>query len=306
MQKLFDGPVPQNYKALLRITGKAALVRVAALVPFVIAYSQPFSPWLRLIALLTPVLWALWVCPARLRYAAAMADAAQGKVAVLSLRSLSQKDRPWIAACKTRARLLWRRALPLCALGLLMVVLLWFVNAFTALKVLMNVFGGLATVVGTMAAFIPRLLMGEAAVQPAGVAGGIAALAVVGVLSLALFGWSVFQTSPGRFGYTGGIPKAGALAPLLKKNLRLWLPTLALLLISLIFTYREIGLLFANLMSAAPVFAVKLRWHQITLLVLTAASYFALLPARKRNTALWAIQAGQTGTRDEGRGTNEE
>jgi len=264
---------------MVGLTLKAALVRLAALAPFCFAYFQPFSPWLRLTALLTPALWVLLVCPARVRY---------GRQAAVLAGNASPDERPWQDACKGRIRLMRWWALPLCVLLVFLLLLLWLTDAFSALYVIVSVFGGIATAMGVMANAVTRLLSGEALVQPAGVPGGIAMLIVILLICLALFGWGAFQTSLYRFGYTAGAPGADRMKPLRKQNLRLWLPTLGLALLLAVFSYQELGLVLANLLSVAPVFPVKLQWYQTALMALTAISYLVLLPARRLNTAAWA------------------
>ncbi len=288
MQKIFGG-FPPRYREILRYTLTAALVRLAAWVPFLLAYLQPFSPWLRVIALGTPVLWAYAVCPMRVRYGEALAAVAAGQPAELPLRGLLARDRAWAGVCKARIRMLRGWALPLCALVVFLLPLLWILDAFTLVKVLINVFGGIATAFAAVVMLVPRLITGSALVQPAGIAGAVIVLALFGLAALALFGWGMFRTSGYRFGFTGK-PVKGSLKPLRNQNLRLWLPTLALLLVLVLLANQEMGLLFSNLISAAPLFTVKLQWYQLVVLVLTIVSYGMLLPVRKLNTAVWARQ----------------
>lgn len=285
MRKIFGG-FPPHYTTMLRITAKAAVMRLLPLVPFLLAYFQPISPWLRLLVLLCPVLWVLLICPLRQRYGKAIAGIVKNGDSPLSLRGLI-KDRSWVPACKGRWHLLRWWALPTVVLGVSLLLLLWVVNALSAVRVLLGVFGGFTAAMSTMATFIPRLLMGEALVQPAGFAASMAMMLVLLLISLVLFGFGMFQTSQYRFGRTK-MPKAGTLKPLRRQNLRVWLPTLGFLLLTLVFASRELGLLLSNVLSISRAFTVKLRWYQIVLLVLTAGSYFAGLPIRKYNTAVWA------------------
>jgi len=284
MRKLWSG-YPPRYQEVLRYTWKAVLVRLLAWAPFCLAYVQPFSPWLRLLALFTPVLWVRLVCPMRARYAEALTAVVKEQPASLPLKGLLAKDRPWAALCKARVRRMRWWALPLCVLLCFTLVLLWTVDAFSAVKVLLHVFGGIA---GALL-LIPRLITGQAAGQPVGIAGAVITLVLAGAGSAILFGWGAFRTSGYRFGFTGE-PKKGALKPLRKQNLRLWLPTLGLLVVLLAVSFQELGLLVANCISISPVFSVKLQWYQILLLVLTAATYILQLPLRRLNTAKWAAE----------------
>ena len=285
MQKVLSG-LPPRYQEILRYTLKAVLVRLLAWVPFCLAYYQPFSLWLRLLALFTPVLWVYAVCPMRVRYAGALTAIAQEQPVSLPFRGLFSKNRPWADVCRGRIRQMRWWSLPLCVLAGFLLLLLWTVDAFSAVKVLINVFGSIAAVITMVLLFIPRLIAGHAVLQPVGILGSVVTLVLVGSCSLILFGWGAFRTSGYRFGYTGKAKK-GELKPLLQKNLRLWLPTLVLLIPLLAVSYQELGLLLANLISAAPVFTVKLQWYQIVLLTLTAISYFLQLPLRRLNTANW-------------------
>ena len=252
------GGLPPRYGALLRLTLAAAAFRLAPLVPVLLVYFLiPAHSWLRLLLVAYPVLWVLIVCPARVRYGQRVAALAEDPAAPLSARALLTDGSVWCGVCRGRIQLMRRWALPLVVLLAILIALFVFFNAFTVLGMLLIVFR------------TPVIL------------------AIVLMACVALFGWSVFQTSAYRFGYTRR-PKAGALKPLLKQNLLWWLPTLALLFALLAVGYRELGLLGSNLLGAAPLFSVKLRPFQLILLLLTVVSYLLLLPVRKYNAAVWA------------------
>ena len=287
MRKVFGG-YPPRYAALLRLTLAAALLRLIPFVPFVLAYAfLPPGSWLRLILILCPVLWVYFVLPARVRYGAVMAAFVQNQAAPLRTRDLLQRDPAWRAVCRGRIKLMRWRALPLCAMLLFLLLVFALANAFAAVKVLLDVFGGIATVLSTTAAFLPRLFMGEPMAQQAGALGAVAVLVIVLAVCLGLFGWGAFRSSAYRFGYTADMPKKSGLTPLFKRNLLLWLPTLILLSAFGILSSQELGLMLANFLGAAPLFAVKLQIPQIILASLAAISYFILLPIRKLNTAAW-------------------
>ena len=227
------------------------------------------------------------VCPARVRYGKIVAEFAADSAAPLRARELLRKEPAWRAVCRGRLQAMGKQALPFFILFAFFIVLYLFFDAFSILHILLAVFGGIATVLGTMATFLPRLLLGKSMVLDAGAIGGIAALAAAFAVSLLLFGLAVFRTSPYRFG-AAGKQKVRAMLPLMQQNLRLWLPTLVLSVVLLIVAYPELSLLLANVLGAAPLFAVKLRLHQIILLALTAISYLLLLPVRRYNTAAWS------------------
>ena len=204
--------------------------------------------------------------------------------APLFAKLLVHKEGAWRESCRGHLRLLRWQVLPLFTLLLFLLVLLWFLDVFAALKILLNVFAFIGSALATIAAFLPRLLMGEPAVAQTGILGGVITLFAALLLSAALFGRAAFRASLHRFGAEGK-PKAGSMKPLFKTNMRIWLPTLCLSLLTLVFSYGELALLFANVLSAAPVFCVKLQIHQYSLLALTAISYFYLLPLRRYHTA---------------------
>lgn len=288
----FFGGYPPRYGELLRLTLIAALIRLAPLVPFALAYLfLPPGSWFRLVLLLFPALWAYFVFPARVRYGNLMAAFANDPSAPLRARDLLSREPAWAGVCRGRIRQMRWRALPLCAALLFLMFLFVLANPFTAVKALLDIFGGIATVLGAMAAFLPRLMMGEPVAREAGILGGLAVLAVVLGECLFLFGRGSFRTSGYRFGYTGPMPKKAAMEPLFKRNLRLWLPTLALLLILFVFYGQELGLMLANALGAAPLFSVKWQIPELVLALLAAASYLLLLPVRKWNTAVWAHSA---------------
>lgn len=283
-----SGGLPPRYGSLLRLSLAAALVRLAALAPFFLTYFLPVGSWFRLILLGCPALWIAWVCPARVRYAGLLFAFVKDESSPLRARDLLARDASWRAVCRGRIRLMRPWMLPMCALLLFMLPLFLFLHAFSAVNILLGVFGGVATVIGAMANFISRLLMGESPVQQAGILGGISVLAAVLAVCLGLFGLGVFRSSAYRFGFTAMLPKFAAMKPLFKQNLLLWVPTLALACVLALFSYGELGLLLSNLIGAAPGFSVKLQIHQTALLALTAVSYLLLLPLRKLNTAKWA------------------
>ena len=291
MPKLTGG-LPPRYTELLRLTLAAALLRLVPLAPAVLAYFLlPRASWLRLLLLLCPVLWVFVVGPARVRYGKILAAFTADASAPLRARALLQKETEWRIMCRGRVRRMGRQALPFYVLFAFLIVLYLLFDAFSILHVLLTVFGGIATALATMATFLPRLLLGKPMVLDAGAIGGIAALTVALAVCLLLFGLVVFRTSPYRF----GVPdkqKIRVMMPLLKRNLRLWLPTLALAVVLLLFAYPQLSLLLANFLGAAPLFAVKLRLHQSILLALTVVSYFLLLPARRYNTAVWTKTHG--------------
>ena len=288
MRKVFGG-YPPRYAALLRLALAAALLRLIPFVPFVLAYAfLPPGSWLRLILLLCPVLWLYFVLPARARYGAVVAAYVKDQSAPPRTRDLLQRDPAWRAVCRGRVKMMRLWALPLFAMLLFLLLLFLFVNVFAAVKALLDVFGGIATVLSAMAAFLPRLFMGEPMAQQAGALGAVAVLAIVLAVCLGLFGWGAFRSSAYRFGYTAGMPKKSGLTPLLKSNLLLWLPTLILLSAFGILSSQELGLMFSNFLGAAPLFTVKLQIPQIILASLAAVSYIILLPIRKLNTAIWA------------------
>lgn len=290
MRRVFGG-YPPRYGELLRLTLAAALIRLAPAVPFVLAYVfLPPGSWLRLMLLLCPALWVYFVCPARVRYGAIMAAFAKNEAAPLRARDLFVREPAWRAVCRGRLRLMRRWVLPFCAMLLFLLLLFWLANPFAALNVLLGVFGGIATVLGATAAFLPRLLMGEPMAPQAGILGGMAVLMAVLAACLFLFGRGAFRSSAYRFGYTAGMPENSGMMPLFKRNLLLWLPTLILLLALLALSPQELGLMFANVLGAAPLFTVKLHIPQIILASLTAVSYLLLLPIRKLNTVMWASE----------------
>jgi len=291
MRRFFGG-LPPRYPELLRLTLFVALLRLVPLLPGVLAYFLlPVGSWLRLILLLCPVLWVWIVCPARVRYGGIMAAFAKDASAPLSRRIRPAGFAPWKGVCVDRAKKMRRYALPLLVLLAVLLLLFFCFHVFSALRILLGVFGAVATALGVVAAVLPRLLMGEAVVQQAGPLGGMGVLAFTLGVCLFLFGRGAFRTSAYRFGFTG-LPKPDEMKPLRRQNLRLWLPTLVLFAVSLIVSYRELGLLFANFLGAAPLFAVKLHVPQILLLSLTAISYLLLVPIRKYNTAAWAVKRG--------------
>ena len=288
MRRLFGG-YPPRYGELLRLTLFAALIRLVPLVPFVLAYLfLPPGSWFRLLLLLCPALWVYLVWPARVRYGEIVAAFAADPAAPLRARDLLVRDPAWADVCRGRAKLMRRQALPLCVQLLFLLLLFILANPFTAVKVLLDIFGGIATVLGAMAAFLPRLMMGEPMAAEAGLLGGMVVLAAVLALCLFQFGRGAFRSSACRFGYTAGMPEKGALEPLFKRNLRLWLPTLTLLLALCILYGQELGLMLANALGAAPLFAVKWQIPELILALLAAVSYLLALPVRKLNTAMWA------------------
>ena len=290
------GGLPPRYGSLLRLTLAAALVRLAAFAPYVLVYFLPTGPWFRLLLLACPALWFLWVCPARVRYARLLSAFAADEAAPLRSRELFLRDVSWREAYRGRVKRMRAWALPLVVLLLPLLSLFLFFNPFSAVNILFAVFGGVATVLGTMANFVSRLLLGESPVQQAGVLGGVTVLAAAFLFCLGLFGVGAFRSSAYRFGYTAAMPGLAAMKPLLWQNLRLWFPTLALLGLLLAFSSAELGLLFSNILGAAPVFSVKLQLHEIALLLLITLSYLLFLPVRKYNTAKWTrnyLQAKQ-------------
>ena len=298
MRKYFGG-LPPRYPALLRLTLSAALFRLAPLAPAALAYFLlPVGSWFRLLLLLCPALWVWAVCPARARYGQTLAAFAKDPSAPLSARALTEKNTAWQGVCRGRARRMRRHALPLLVLLAALLLLFIYFGAFSALRILLGAFGPVAAALGTAAMLLPRLLTGEAVVQQASPLGAMGVLAAALGVCLFLFSRGAFRTSAYRFGFTAGLPEAKEMRPLFRQNLRLWLPTLVLFGASLIVSYRELGLLFANVLGAAPLFTVKLRIPQIVLLSLTAASYLVLLPVRKYNTAVWAVKRGESGMRN--------
>ena len=283
------GDIPPRYGEMLRLTLAAALLRLVPLIPVAAAYYLlPVGSWLRLLLLSCPVLWIFVVCPARVRYGDALAALAADDTAPLGAGQMLKWREGWRGVCLGRITLIRRWALPLAILLVLLVLLFWIGGTYTAVGILLHSFGGVATVIGAVGMFLPRLAIGESIVQPAGLLGGMGVLLAVLALCLTLFGLGAFRSAGYRFGYTAGMPHVRDRKLLLKQNLRLWLPTLALLCILLLFAYQELGLLFANLLGAALLFSVTLQIHQIVLLVLTTVLYLLLLPIRKWNTAVWA------------------
>ncbi len=283
---------PPRYAQLLRFTLAAALLRLAPLIPAVLAYFfVPVRSWLRLGLALVPALWVLIVCPARVRYGQALAAFVKNPSTPLRARALLQGG-GWIPYFRARWKHMRANALPLVVLTAVCAVLL-LVNSFFGLSVVLSACSAVATGLGTVAAFLPRLMAGEAVWQPAGLLGGVAVLFVVFGVCLALFGVGSFRTSALRFGQPAGAATGGAMKPLLRENLTLWLPTLLLLAALLAFYYRETGLLLANFLGAAPLFSARPGVLQLALMAVCAVSYFIYLPVRKYNTARFAAGNGE-------------
>jgi len=288
MRRRPDG-IPPRYSELLGLSLAAAVLRMAPLIPFFLAYFLPLGAWSKLLILFCPLLYFTVVGPVRIRYGELMAAFSKDQNAALKPLMLLSKEQAWRRVFLGRLQLVRGKAIPFAAVLLLLLLPLWLAgNVFSAIKFILNVFIWLASAVSASAAFIPRLLMGEPAWVDAGVAGGGLALAAVLALSCCLLLWGVFQTSAYRFGYTR-LPKSGALKTLRRKNLLLWTPTLLFCAAFCVLSYAQIILLLSNILSVANIYAVKLRPPQIVLLALTVISYLALLPLRKWNTARWVL-----------------
>ncbi|MFH1513346.1 MAG: hypothetical protein ABIG45_08360 [Bacillota bacterium] len=286
MRKIFGG-LPPRYGDLFKLALAMALFWLVSLIPFFLAFFLPLGPWFKIIAVFSPVLWVKVVCPARIRYGELMAAFARDGSAPLNPRNLLIQKQSWRGVCRGRVELVRWPALPFCTLAILLLLMLIFLNPFSALRIILEVFTWIATALGTIAAFLPRLMAGEPPVAQASVLAGVITLAAMLFISFCLFLWGLFRTSAYRFGYPG-MPRGSDMRKLLKNNLFLWMPTLALLLSLFLLSYGEIGLIIANVLSVGPVFSVKPQLLQLALAALAAVSYMVFLPLRKLNTAIWA------------------
>ena len=225
-----------------------------------------------------PILWVVVVGPTRIRYAEMMVAFTRDARAPIRVRELFSMNRAWWPVVRGRIQLMYRWILPLLVLlAVFLLPMLWFMNPFSAIRILVDASSFVATAAATAVAALPRLLMGESPVVQGGIAGGAIALTVAAAAALLLFVWGMFQTGAYRFGYTR-MPKLRDARPLLRKNLALWLPTLILFCVFAAFAFSELMLLIANVISAEAVFTVKLRPPQIVLLSLTAVSYLLACP----------------------------
>ncbi len=286
MRKIFGG-LPPRYGDLLRFALVMALFWLVSLIPFFLAFFLPLGPWFKIIAVFSPVLWVTVVFPARIRYGELMAAFARDGSSPLNPRDLLIQKQNWRGVIYGRVELVRWLALPFCTLTIILLLMLIFLNPFSVLRIILEGSTWIATALGTMAAFLPRLMMGEPPVAQASVLAGVITLSAMMFISLCLLIWGMFRTSAYRFGYPG-MPRVSDMRMLLHNNLYLWMPTLALLFSLFLLSYGEIGLIVANVLSVNPVFSVKLQIPELILAALAVISYVLFLPLRKLNTAVWA------------------
>lgn len=284
---------PPRYGELLWLTLSMLPLRVLPWLPYFAAYFLPLGVWSKLLAVFCPMLFYTVVCPLRIRYGAMLGHLAKDPGAPISARTLLARSAPWKNVLWGRVQMVLPKALPFWGLLVFTLMPLMLMNVFAGLDLVLRVYTWIASFLETTAAFIPRMLMGESPVAQAGVLGGALTMAGLLLLAFCLFAWSMFQTSAYRFGYTR-LPRFYDIKPLLRQNLRLWLPTAALAIVFVILSYSEIMLTLSNILSIAPLYAVKWRLPQIAAAALMVISYVALLPVRKMNTANWVQNRGKS------------